>query len=263
MSACRGAETACRPNSARMRAGLPVARLHREGAFDAGEVLHHEAAQRRRLRVRVEPGPRRVAQLGRGQRRRVQADDQRLGDLVAARLPDVGAGASKYGSTNGCEHAGSFACWKPSAVCAHDRVRQRCRCRPPTTHAACLASAVGNRRRGPARRPAAPLAVLSVASAAVDLGFGRPCRRRRGRSSSSQAQVGVDLEARRAATEPSRSAATASRAARRSRRAAAKNFTNWNCASLPASALWASVHSASPTSRDRSSRAPGRRTGSP
>src|SRR5450755_752399 len=65
------------------RCGSGVLRLRKERALDTREVLGHEPAQGRDLRIGGEPGLRRVSELVRDQWRRVKTEHDVLRDLVA------------------------------------------------------------------------------------------------------------------------------------------------------------------------------------
>ena len=235
------------PQDARARSVLPrVDRLDAQRALDAREALDHDAAQRRRS-----PGSRRATRCvastscRSASGRRVEARDERVGDVVAARLPDAGERARSSArrpaaARRGRSRAGSPGPW---------RARWRSAARTLSTsdaNAASLPSAVGIVAR--ARAAAwAPLAVLSASSAA-SISASPGGAHEHEALEQLPAQVGVDLEAverdRAVAQAPERRGVRSG-----SRRSAAKNFTNWNCASEPASRLLARASRApSPTS---------------
>ena len=176
--------------------------------------------------------------------------DQVLGDLVAARLPDA-LQRVEVRLDEGREHARVVRALEAEPPCSARSCSAASSESNTESHAACLPSSVGMRRPGLRGELAAVRGVVGR-ERRVDLGLAAPCRRRRGdraaptpgrcRSSSPSQRDRAVAQGRDRA-----------RAARRCEASAAKNFTNWNCASLPASAACASCQSASPTARDASS----------
>ncbi len=197
----------------------------------------------RRLRVRVEPGPSGVPQLDRGERRRVEPGDDRVGHVVAALGPDAGEDVEVL-RHEALEHDRAVDVLVPDRGLADDRVRQRVRVDERRERGE-LALGRRDRRAGAG---SGLLAGRGLVRRELGVDVDPSAAPASTRPSSSSQRRSVSTSSPSSATEPSRSP----------RRVAtcsgvdgicAKNFTNWNCASEPASASVARVHSVSPTCR--------------